>query len=192
MARWQKNDEKLTSFITEANHSLDNFFKPKNYQPSTDEEKHIFDEFSLITSSMAILIHIASADRVITPEEKKQIINDIIFQLEQRPHEFTKLSEKFGNDERNVIYSVYDKILKDYQAGKINLDEIVEDICLVYKNNPEKSYYLLRLSYYCAHSDNDFDVPEKDAIAKLAKKLHVPNDKLKQIEEEVLQELGKK
>lgn len=185
MTRWQNGLEKITSATKETNHSVADFFKPKNYQPKTDEEKHIFEEFSLVTSSMAILIHIAKADRVLKREEKEEIIDLIIFQLEQRPYELIKLSQKFGNNEKEIILNIFDKILEDYQSNKLNLDKIVDDICLVYQNNPEKRFYLIRLCYYCAFSDNNVDKAEKDAIQDLAIKMHVPSDELKRIEEEV-------
>lgn len=189
MARWKEGIEKLISFTSEPDHSLEDFFKPKNYLPQSDEEKKIFEEFSLVTSSMAILIHIAEADRVLKGEEKEQIINDMIFQLEQRPFEFSKLSEKFGNYEKEIILNIFDKILNDYKTGKLDLEKIVDVITLIYQNNPEKRYYLIRLCYYCALSDYDFDTAEKQAINSLAVKMKVPADELKRIEEEVKKEV---
>lgn len=189
MARWKNSIEKIMSFTTEPDHSLEDFFEPKNYLPKTEEEKKIFDEFSLVTSSMAILIHIAKADRVLKGEEKEQIINDMIFQLEQRPYELSKLSEKFGKYEREIILNIFDKILDDYQNGKLDLEKIVDVICLIYQKNPEKRYYLIRLCYYCAYSDYDFDRSEKETILSLADKLQVPQEELKRIEKEVKEEV---
>ena len=185
MTRWENSIESIISVIKESNYSLEDFFKPKNYQPRTDEEKQIFEEFSLVTSSMAILIHIAEADSILKREEKEQIINDIIFQLEQRPYELNKLSEKFGKYEKEIILNIFDKMVADYQTNNLNLDKIVDDICLIYQNNPEKRYYLIRLCYYCALSDNDFDKAEMDLIQNLAVKMQVPIDELKRIEKEV-------
>ncbi len=189
MTRWHNGIDGITSVASQPKHSIEDFFKVKNYQPKTEEERQVFEEFSLITNSMAILIHIANADRLINNEEKNQIINDIIFQMEQRPYEFTKLSEKFGNNEKEIILNIYNKILEDYKANKVNLDKIVDDICLFYRNNPEKRFYLIRLSYYCAFSDNNFDPAEKEAIQNIAEKMQVPNEDLKRIEEEVKQEI---
>ena len=192
MARWTENIEKILSFAAETDHSLEDFFKPKNYLPQTEEEKQIFNEFSLITSSMAILIHVATADHILKYEEKNQIINDLIFQLEQRPYEYNRLSEKFGNYEREIIHNIFDKIAEDYQSGKIDLEKIVDVICLVYQNNPEKRYYLIRLCFYCALADQDFAESEKDAIRSLAAKLNVPDAELMRIEAEVKQEVMEK
>ncbi|MCF7911584.1 MAG: TerB family tellurite resistance protein [Candidatus Cloacimonetes bacterium] len=185
MARWENSIESIISITRESNYSIDDFFKPKNYQPKTDEEKHIFEEFSLVTSSMAILINIAEADNILKPEEKEQIINDIIYQLEQRPYELSKLSEKFGKFEKEIILNIYDKMVADYQTNNLNLDKIVDDICLVYQNNPEKRYYLIRLCYYCALADNDIAKAEMDAIQNIAVKMQVPDEELIRIEKEV-------
>ncbi len=192
MTRWHKGIDGISSVTKEAQHSIEDFFKIKNYQPKTDEEKQIFEEFSLITSSMAILIYVANADRVINPDEKNQIISDIIFQMEQRPYEFIKLSEKFGKNEKEIILNIYDKMLKDYQTSSLNLDKIINDLCVYYRNNTEKRLYLIRLCYYCALSDNVFDEAEKKAIQIIAEKMEVPSADLKRIEEEVKEEIAGK
>lgn len=189
MTRWHNGIETLTSFTKEPNYSIDEFFKLKNYQPKNDEEKHIFEEFSLVTSTMAILIYVAKADKVITPKEKEQIVNDIVFQMEQRPYEFSKLAEKFGSSEKEIIWSIYDKILEDYRSKNLKLDKIIDDICLVYQNNKVKRFYLIRLCYYCALSDNRFNKAEKDAIQEIALKMNVESDELQRIEKEVKHEI---
>lgn len=192
MTRWENSIESMISGTMESNYSIEDFFKPKNYQPKTDAEKQIFEEFSLVTSSMAILINIAEADNIIKPEEKQQIINDIIYQLEQRPYELNKLSEKFGKYEKEIILNIFNKIVADYQANNLDLDKIIDDICLIYQNNPQKRYYLIRLCYYCALADNDIDEAEMDAIKNIAVKMQVPGDELKRIEKEVkLERLNK-
>lgn len=192
MSRWRKGVEKIISLTSESDQSLEEFFKPKNYLPKTEEEKRIFEEFSLVTSSMAILIHVAKADRVLKGEEKEQIINDLIFQLEQRPYEYSKLSEKFGEYEREIIENIFEKILKDYHSGKLDLDKIVDVITLIYQNNPQKRYYLIRLCYYCALSDYDLDSSEKRAITALAGKMKVSPEEMSRIETEVKQEIMEK
>ncbi len=192
MARWKEGIEKIVSFTAKPDTSLEEFFKPKNYLPQNEEEKQIFEEFSLVTSSMAILIHVARADRVLKAEEKEQIINDMMFQLEQRPYEYSKLSEKFGSYEKEIILNLFNKILDDYQTGKLDLDKIVDVICLIYQNNPEKRYYLIRLCYYCALADYDFDVAEKETIYSLAKKMNIPDNELERIEREVKKEVMEK
>ncbi len=192
MTRWQSGIDGIIHVTNEPMHSLDEFFKPKNYNPKTEEEKQVFEEFSLITSSMAILIHVAESDNNLSNEEKKQIIDDITYQLEQRPFEYNKLIEKFGKHEKEMVLNIYNKILKDYELNNLNLDKIVDDICLIYQNNPKKRYYLIRLCYHCALADHKIDSAEKDAIQHLAHKMHVPSDELKRIEEEAKLDLKHK
>ncbi|HPR18573.1 MAG TPA: TerB family tellurite resistance protein [Candidatus Cloacimonadota bacterium] len=192
MTRWKESVEKIISFAAEPNHALEDFFNPKNYLPQTEEEKHIFEEFSLITSSMAILIHVAKADDIIKDEEKKEIIDDLIFQLEQRPFEYSKLSEKFGQNEREIIQNIFDKILADYQSDQLDLTKIINVICLIYQNNPAKRFYLIRLCFFCALSDFELDKAEKQAIRSIAHKMKIPAEELKRIEAEVEEEIAEK
>ncbi len=192
MSRWQNSINKLSSTTEHKDHALEDFFKPKNYQPVTDEEIQIFDEFSLIVSSMAILIYVANADKTIDQAEKEQIVNDMLFQMEQRPYEFSKLSKKFGDNEKEVILNIYDKLYAEYQTNKLNLDKILEEIYLLYQNNPEKRYYLIRLCFFSAMSDNVFDEAEKRAIHNIALSMDVATEELDRIEMEVKQELQKK
>ena len=192
MARWSKQIEKiikLTSEVSSQEKFLEAFLKPRHYLPQTDKEKKEFDEFSLVTSSMALLIHIAKADKVIKGEERERIVSDLIYQLEQRPFEYDELAEKFGKYERDIISNMFDKLLNDYENSKLNLDEIIDIICMTYQNNPDKRYYLVRLCYYCALADFDFDKSEKTAIEEIAKKLKVDSDEMRRIEKEVREEV---
>jgi len=192
MSRWQNSIHKLSSTTEHKDRELEDFFKQKNYQPVTDEEIQIFDEFSLIVSSMAILIYVVNADKTIDQAEKEQIVNDMLFQMEQRPYEFSKLSKKFGDNEKEVILNIYDKLYAEYQTNKLNLDKILEEIYLLYQNNPEKRYYLIRLCFFSAMSDNVFDEAEKRAIHNIALSMDVATEELDRIEMEVKQELQKK
>lgn len=190
MPRW-KNIESLFA-ISKEMHDQDKFLKifttPKNYLPKSDQEKKEFEEFSLVASSMAILIHIALADSVLKGEEREQIVSDLIFQLEQRPFEFSKLSEKFGKHERDIISNMFDKLANDYIEGKVDLKKIINVICMIYQHNPEKKFYLIRLCYYCALSDYDFDNTERTAIKEIAAKLDVSQADMLRIESEVKKE----
>ena len=192
MARWSKQIEKIINLTSETiSHEkfIEAFLKPKHYLPQTDKEKKEFDEFSLVTSSMALLIHIAEADKVLKGEERERIISDLIFQLEQRPFEYDDLAENFGKFEKDIISNMFDKLLNDYQNNKLNLDEIIDIICMIYQNNPDKRYYLVRLLYNCAFADFDFDKAEKTAIKEIAGKLNVNPEETKRIEKEVREEI---
>lgn len=192
MARWKSGIESINAVANKSKNSIEDFFEVKNYQPRNEEEEQVFEEFSLVVNSMAILIYIAKVDKIPNREEKEQIVNQITFQLQQRPYEFDRLSEKFGSSEKEIILNIYDEILKNYKANKLSLDDIIEDICLVYKNNPEKGYYLIRLSYFVALADHDLNKVEKDAIQSIADKMQISRDELKRIEKEVTLEVGRK
>ena len=160
MARWSKqigNILQLSSSQTTDAQFMESFNKIRNYLPKTEQEKEEFEEFSLVTSSMALLIHIAKADNVLKGEEHERIISDLIFQLEQRPYEYG--------------------------------DEIIRIICMVYQNNPDKRYYLLRLCYYVALSDFDYDKAEQEAIMDIATKLYVSTEEMQKVEQEVRDEI---
>jgi tellurite resistance protein len=192
MARWSKqigNILQLSSSQTTDAQFLDSFNKIRNYLPKTEQEKKEFEEFSLVTNSMALLIHIAKADNVLKGEEHDRIISDLIFQLEQRPYEYSDLSEKFGNYEREIITNMFEKLLKDYESGQIDLDEIIRIICMVYQNNPDKRHYLLRLCFYVALSDFDYDEAEQEAIKDIAAKLDISPEEMQKIEQEVRDEI---
>ena len=191
MPRWD-NIESLFAISKELRDQdkfLQIFTKPKNYLPKSDQEKKEFEEFSLVASSMAILIHIALADSVLKGEEREQIISDLIYQLEQRPYEYSKLSEKFGQHEREIISNMFDKLANDYIEGILDLDKIIDVVCMIYQNNPEKKFYIIRLCYYCALSDYDFDNAERTAIKEIAEKLTVSNEDMLRIETEVKKEV---
>ncbi|MCD4818403.1 MAG: TerB family tellurite resistance protein [Candidatus Cloacimonetes bacterium] len=193
MSRWSvKIKEKIDvlSSFRESKHFLDSFYISKVYEPQTEQEKSEFDDFSLVTSSMALLIHIAKADKIVKQEEKERIISDLIYQLEQRPYEFGNLAEKFGATDRKIIETMFDKLLDDYEKKKIDLNEIIKIIELIYKNNIKKKYYIIRLCYYCAFSDNDLDIAEKEAISEIASKLKINTDQIERIEREVKLELA--
>lgn len=190
MRRWKQGIGKIDRVTKESGHSIEDFFEEKNYEPKTEQEKQVFEEFSLITSTMAILIHVARADKMISEKEKERIIDNMTFQLEERPYEFVKLSEKFGTGEKGLILNIYDQILRDYQTDKIKLDKIISDICLIYQNNPEKRHYLIRLAYYVALSEDKVNKAEREAIEKIALRMKVPSNELKRIEAEVKLELA--
>ncbi|MDP8268692.1 MAG: TerB family tellurite resistance protein [Candidatus Tenebribacter davisii] len=187
MSRWSKQVNKVFQFSSDRSDEqfLASFNKIRNYLPVNEQEKKEFDEFSLVTSSMAILIHIANADGVLKGEEHERIIESLIFQLEQRPYEYNELAEKFGKYEREIITNMYDKLLQDYKSNLINLDEIIRIIKMVYKNNHEKRYYLIRLCFYIALADFDYDIAEQKAIKEISAKLDISLEEIEKIEKEI-------
>ncbi|MBN1326890.1 MAG: TerB family tellurite resistance protein [Candidatus Cloacimonetes bacterium] len=192
MARWSEKIGNIIKYAGEQQgneHELDSFFISKAYIPKTEQEKQEYEEFSLVSASMAILIHIAKADKVMHPEEISRIIDDLTFQLEQRPFEYESLSEKFGLKDREIIRNLFDKLLKEYENNLLDLDKIIEIINRIYQNNPEKRYYLIRLCFYCALSDTELDNSEEQAIKEIAAKLNIPLEEMNRIENEVKAEM---
>ena len=192
MARWSEHIDK---FLKQAgdqkdDQTLDTFLVQTNYSPSNETEKQEFEDFSLVTSCMALLIHIAKADKIMHPEERTRIINDLTFQLDQRPFEYDNLREKFGQYDREIITNMYNRLLVDYERDKLDLDKIIEVIDLVYKHNPEKKFYILRLCYICAYSDSYFDESEDEIILDITRKLQISEEERKRIEKSVKLEMG--
>jgi len=191
MARWS---EQLGDFLKLAGerkdeHLLEAFFINRNYKPTNENEKKEFEDFSLVTSCMGLLIHIAKADKIMHPEERARIINDLTFQLEQRPFEYDSLKEKFGSSDREIIINIYNRMLIDHEKGKLDLDKVISVIDMIYKNNPDKRFYILRLCYYCALSDSYFDVSEENVIKEISTKLMISEDDRSRIESEVKLEM---
>jgi uncharacterized tellurite resistance protein B-like protein len=187
MARWS---EHLSNFLKLAGeqkdeHLIDAFFINRNYQPSNEIERKEFEDFSLVTSCMALLINIAKADKIMHPEERTRIIKDLTYQLEQRPFEYGNLKEKFGTSDREIIINIYNRMLVDHERGRLDLDKIIKVIDMVYQNNPDKRLYVLRLCYYCALSDSYFDESEDMVINDIAKKLMISDADRLRIEHEV-------
>ncbi|HCX73368.1 MAG TPA: hypothetical protein DHM37_06610 [Candidatus Cloacimonas sp.] len=193
MSRWTKkieNSVKLAGKEQDRSDFLNAFFESEAYVPKNQEEEKELEEFSLVLHSMALLIYIAKANRVIEPEVKQQIIEDLTFQLHQRPpREYQKLKDEFGTYEKEIISNIFDTILAEYEEGKVDVNKIIKAINIVYKNNLEKRYYILRLCYYCAYSDNYLDKEEANRIAEVAKKLKIGDDVRQAVEEEVIDEL---
>jgi len=191
MARWTKKIENSISLASREMHNQDfmeAFFDSEVYIPHNEQEEEEFGEFSLVVSSMSILLYVAMADNEISKLEKDRIISDLIYQLSQRPLEFAKLSD-FGQYENLIISNVYDKILKDLQAGNTDIDNVIRIIDMVYRNNPAKRLYLLRLCFYCAYADGHLGASEHDRVIEVGKKLGIPKIEICRVNQEVTSEL---
>jgi uncharacterized tellurite resistance protein B-like protein len=192
MARWSDQIEKNVKEKYDAKeHLLRTFFVSRVYEPQTEREQQEFEEFSLISNAMALMIYIAESDKVVKPGEKQRIIDELTYQLQYRPDkEYKKLSDEFGEKDQKIIEHLYDKLLEQYEEGKLDLDETLRLINMVYKNNPKKRFYLLRLCYYCAFSDKNLKESEKEAIDEVAEKLHIEDSERDRIKEEVKEEIS--
>lgn len=194
MQTWTKmieNSLRLAGREVNKEHLLERFFESHAAIPRNAQEEQDFAEFSLVSCSMALLIHVAKANRILPPEMKKQILDDLIFQLHQRPsHEIERLRD-YGFEEQDIILNLYNTMLEEYNQGALDVSGSVRAINLVYRNNPEKRNYLLRLCYYCAYADGVFTDEEASRINQIAHELHITQTDQKSIHQEAAAEMQK-
>ncbi len=171
-------------------HSLETFFINKTYIPETDEEKKTFEEFSLVSSSMALTLVLAKSKGFISPAVKKEIITELVFQLHQRPLEYERYKSVYGKSEEEIISHLFDKLLADFETQNVDIDHQIDMINLVYKNNPQKRFYVIRLLFFVAFADHVFQFDEASIINRFADKLNVDKTEVERIKNEVIKEIN--
>jgi tellurite resistance protein len=192
MARWSESFRRNITLVGELDpgeHLLEDFFITRTYTPRDERELQELEEFSLVASGMALMIHVAEADRIMKAEEKRRIIGEMTYQLGQREHEYARLADEFGTAERTIIENLFDRLLDDYEKGSLQLDKTIEVINKVFQNNPYSRYFLIRLCYYCALSDRQLAPSERSTIDSFASRLHVDPKEQQRIAREVAIEL---
>lgn len=191
MDRWQTLEGSIFHATQEGSedHFLKDFFENKAFIPKTEREKKEYEDFSFVSSAMALLIYVARSDGEVDKQEKNMIIKELKYQLEQRHFEYETLSEKIGPDEMRIINTLFEKFQAELKDGSCNLDEIIRVIDMIYAKNPYKRMFLVRLCYYVAYSDNNFSSAEFNTIKEIAKRLEVSPEDCKRIEGEVRTEL---
>jgi len=170
-------------------HVLATFFIKRNYEPKTPQEKSILDNFSFIAAAMSLLIHITMSKGKITDNEKEEIIERLVFQLHQRSFEYTHYREEYGKAELEIIHHLFEKLIHEYENHQMHIDEQVKLINLIYQNNPQKRFFIVRLCFYIAFADKSLNIAEKMIIDDLAQKLYVEETEVKRIKAEVSEEL---
>lgn len=168
---------------------LATFFQKKNYEPKTDTEKLIIENFSFIAAAMSLLIHITMKKGHILEQEKNEIISRLVFQLRQRPFERANYSEDYGKAELNIVSNLYDKLLDEYENNRMDIEDQIDLINFVYQNNQQKRFFIVRLFFYIAFADRTLEIIELDTINMLAKSLSVDDEDIKRIKAEVIEEL---
>jgi uncharacterized tellurite resistance protein B-like protein len=171
-------------------HVLETFFIKRNFIPKTEEEKHILDSFSFIAAGMSLLINLSMAKGHILPAEKQEIIEQLVFQLHQRSFEYNQYKKEYGKAELEIIHHLYDKLIHEFENNKMHLEKQLELINTVYRNNPQKRFFIIRLCFYIAFADKIINPIEKAEIIKLAVQLEVDEKEVRRIEQEVKTELG--
>jgi uncharacterized tellurite resistance protein B-like protein len=188
MARWSRTLEGSIYRVAEEEkeeHFLKNFFENRAFIPKTEQEKKELEDFSFVSSAMALLVYVARVDGKILDIEQETIMKELIYQLEQRPFEYKILSEKLSANEREILDKLFQKFEDELERNICNLDEIIRIISMIYQNNPYKRYFLIRLCYYVAFADRKFSGEEIKAIKELAKQLDVSDEERVRIEQEV-------
>ncbi|MBC8383733.1 MAG: TerB family tellurite resistance protein [Candidatus Cloacimonetes bacterium] len=191
MARWQTLEGSIFHTTQEGSQEyfLKDFFENKAFIPKTDREKKEYEDFSFVSSAMALLIYVAKSDGTVDKEEKDMIMKELKFQLNQRHFEYETLAEEIGPDEMKILNHLFDHFQTEIDKKKCDLDEIIRIIDMIYQKNPYKRMFLVRLSYYVAYADKKFSEEEFDAIKKIAQKLRVSDADTNRIEQEVRKDL---
>jgi len=190
MARWSKLIEG-SIFHTEQSDGkgafITKYYESKTYLPTTKEEKEEFEDFSFIVSVMHLLVQIAKTDGMIDPAERKQIIDELVFQLEQRFFEYELLSKDFGSSDKEIINRIFTKI--SLENDEKRLDEILATIKKIYQYNPYKLKFIIRLCLKVAYADNVITASENKLLLDCAKVFEIATEEMNHIEKEVIKEL---
>ncbi len=168
---------------------MGSFHIKRNNTPLNDQESRIFEDFSLIVSAMSLMIHIAMADKVLSESEQQRIESDMYYQITTgRKSEYKYLSKAFGKYEDEIIRKMFNWILERYKSRKFDIETIIENINLIYRNNIRKRYYFIRICLFCAYADGQYTEDEKIEIQKIAGKLDLDSSKVETIREQVMGE----
>ncbi|MCK5687098.1 TerB family tellurite resistance protein [bacterium] len=168
---------------------MGSFYIMRNNLPENKIESRIFEDFSLIISSMTLMIHIAMADKTLSDSEQKRIESDMYYQITTgRKSEYKYLSQAFGKYEDEIIRNLFNCITKQYNTGRMNIEKIIDSINLIYRNNIRKRYYFIRICFFCAYADGDYSESEKIEILKISDKLELDLQKVEEIREQVMEE----
>ena len=191
MARWQTLEGSILHTTQEGSQEyfLKDFFENKAFIPKTKREKQEYEDFSFVSSAMALLIYVAQSDGVVDAEEKDMIMKELKFQLDQRHFEYETLAEEIGPDEMKILNHLFEQFKTEIAEKSCDLDEIIRIINMIYKKNPYKRMFLVRLCYYVAYADKKFSEKEFDTIKKVTKELQVTQEDSNRIEQEVRKDI---
>ncbi|MCK5686046.1 TerB family tellurite resistance protein [bacterium] len=195
----KSSDEKLEEIQNEIIKSLNYdviedymgyIFIQRNHVPEKKQDKIIFEEFSLIGSAMAIMIHIAMADGRITDTEYNRIVKDMYHNLAHgKKSDSEKLKSIFGRYDAEIIQNMMSWFINEFNSMRIDMKKIITDLNTVYKNDIEKRKYIIQLCFYCAYADGECIETEETVIFEIARKLNIQSDDLEKIREQVKKEL---
>ena len=191
MSRWSKYLGNSVNFAVEKTPKegfLENFFETRVFEPRNEQEQKEYDDFSFISTALSLAVYVSLADDELSPKEKERIISEMIFQVEQYPYEYACLSEKFGNTDKEIVNSLFEKFKDEILSKNYDLANNIRIINMIYENNPYKKYYLLRLCFIIGFTDTKDINREIVAINDIAAKLHIPDNERDRIKKEVMKE----
>jgi len=191
MPRWSKYLGNSVNFAVEKTPKegfLENFFETRTFEPRNEQEQEEYDDFSFISTALSLAVYVSLADKEVSLKEKDRIISEMIFQIEQHPHEYACLSEKFGSNDKEIVNSLFEKYKDEILSDNFDLDNNIRIIKMIYQNNPYKKYFLLRFCYIIGFTDSKDVNRELEVINQIAHKLHIPDVERDRIKKEVMKE----
>ncbi len=192
MKRWSEKLGVSVNFALEnvkEDTFLENFFTNRAYIPQTEEDKKEFQDFSFVSSAMALAIFVAAADGDINELEEERIVKEMLFQLEQYHKEYEVLSEKFSASDKIIITSLFEKFKSEILSEVFDIKTVINLINKIYALNPYKKNYLLRLSYIVAFTDSRDTNAEMKRVDEIAGLLQVDSKEQERIKKETLIEV---
>ncbi len=189
MPRWSKYLGNSINFAVEKTKDegfLENFFEKRTFEPRNEQEMKEYEDFSFVTSALSLAVYVALADEEVSKEEKERIISEMIFQMEQYHHEYKTLAEKFGNSDKEIINSLFEKFQDEVTSGRYDLDNNIRIINMIYNSNYYKKYFLLRLCYIIGYTESKNREKELEIINNLAEKLRIDQKERERIRKEVV------
>jgi|SRR5690554_6656698 uncharacterized tellurite resistance protein B-like protein len=195
MSRWSKYIGNSVNFAVDKAKDegfLESFFESRAFEPKNEQEAKEYEDFCFVSSALSLAVYVSLADQEVSEEEKERIVTEMIYQLEQRQHEHLALSEKFGNADREIVNTLFEKFKDEIQSGNYDQDNNLRIINMVYRNNPYKRYFLLRLCFMIGYADSRNIEKKLNIINKIAKKLSIDDREKERIRQEVAAEYKRK
>lgn len=191
MPRWSKYLGNSVNFAVEKTKDegfLENFFERRSFEPRDEQEMKEYDDFLFVSTALSIAVFVSLADEEVSKKEKERIVSEMIFQLEQYPHEYTVLAEKFGQSDKEIINSLFEQFKDEILSGSYSIDRNIRIINLIYEKNLYKKLFLLRLCYTIGFTESKNIAKELETIDQIARKLEVTKEESERIKNEVIAE----
>ncbi len=191
MSRWSKYIGNSVNFAVEKTKDegfLESFFESRTFEPKNEQEAKEYEDFCFVSSALSLAVYVSLGDQEVSEKEKERIVNEMIYQLEQRQHEHSALSEKFGSADKEIINTLFERFKDEIQSDNYDLDNNLRIINMVYRKNPYKRYFLLRLCFMIGYTDSRNIDQKLKIINNIAKKLHIDDRERERIKKEVATE----